>query len=539
VLLPHIEWSKSMVSIARLRRGIAATMVVFAALSFAPSAPVMAKSPTPVAPASTTEKFDGLKLWQLTVNIIADNHLTLSEPAKRAQFRKDWLHRHDKDGALKTEAGTDAAIEEMLRSLGQRFDYYHDRRGTESFQGRIKGQQVGVGVKLGLVEEVDNTAATPVPDQLSDTPAVPPLKLTDADKAKLRELFKQLAKQQEIEEFRISAKRKLTVIEPLDGGPAEGKLVANDVIKAVNGKPVEGMQLDDASQAIRGKPGTNVDITVERVVDGAPTEVTVTLTRALVRVKVVHTKDLGDGVTYIKLDSFLSDYAADEMAEALKAAAKGKGIVFDLRGNPGGELQKALKIASFFIPDGTLLVTRNRVADGFTVTTTNVDPSLVTTITTTNVPGRVQFHVNERAPLLVPADLPVVLLVDDGSASASEIFAGVMRAHHRATIIGMHERFDTKKIAATHGKGVGQTVIPLLFGRELQLTSFQFMPSGVDMDVVGVMADVQVEASTDHDAGLDEAVRIIAPQITDAEAKAARLRQLEQERRAAFERRVH
>jgi carboxyl-terminal processing protease len=282
---------------------------------------------------------------------------------------------------------------------------------------------------------------------------------------------------------------------------------------------VEGMMLDEAVDKIRGQAGTDVRITVMRTVDGASTVQSFPITRAVIRHKAVHVRDLGDGITHIKLDSFMSETVAEQVKAALEEAVKGKGIIFDLRGNPGGELGNAIDVASFFLPDGTLLVQRERTPAGMVEVHTSVNSKWKTVITTNPRDAEnLDIKVHPRAPLVVPTDMPVILLIDGGSASASDIFAGVMKAHRRMIVIG-----DT-----SFGKDVGQAVIPLLYGRAMKVTAFDFLPAGESMNGVGILPHVVADSENAE----DEAVKRIKPLIAAAEAMKERQQKLEENRRA-------
>jgi carboxyl-terminal processing protease len=448
-----------------------------------------------VASVGQTAKFDGPTLYKAAFEALRDYHKELADPAKRAAFVTEWEHKYDKTGDLNTEAGTDAAVAKMMESLGQRFDYYFGVDATQAEKDEVASTLVGIGITIKLADQ--ESLFKGLPDQA-----------TRADVDNL---------------LRISKGHEFTVEEPVEGGPSDGVLKPGDIITAVNGKSLDGMKLSDAVKLVRGDEGTTVDLTVDRVVNGAKQTLQLTVKRAKVKLKVVHTKDLGNGMTYVKVDNFMSQTTAQEFAQALAKAVKAgtKGFVIDLRGNPGGELNTVLNMAAMIIPDGTILVTEARDAGG----DMGENQVIVNREFVTSVEGD-KVNIGPRPTLIVPETMPVVVLVNNGSASASEILSGALQAHHRATIIGK----------PTHGKGVGQTVIDLPFGRRMHVTNFEFLPGGKRMDWIGVIPEVDVDADkSGTDNQLDTAKTTLQKLITDAEATAKKAEELQKKNHADFE----
>lgn len=417
-----------------------------------------------------TGKFDGHVLYEKAFEALRDYHKELADPAKRAAFEKEWAHKFDNTGDLNTEAGTDAAVSKMMESLGQRFDYYFDADRTQAEKDEVDATLVGIGIQIKLADQ--ESLFKGLPDQ--------------ATRADVDNLLK------------ISKGHELTVDGTMEGGPSDGVLKAGDIITEVDGKPLDGMKESDAVKLVRGAEGTTVTLTVVRTENGATKTLKLSLKRAKVTVKVVHTKDLGDGIAYVKLDNFMSKNGVAEFGVALQKAVKGgsKGIVIDLRNNPGGDLNIVLTMSAMLIPDGTILVTESR-EEGGDMTSNEVD---VNRLFVTQVNGT-DVNVAKRPPLVVPESMPIVVLVNNGSASASEILSGALQYHHRALIVGK----------PTHGKGVGQTVIDLPFGRRMHVTNFEFLPGGKRMDWVGVVPEVEVDvdiaaAKAGKDNQLDTAV---------------------------------
>jgi C-terminal peptidase prc len=464
-----------------------------------PTAPTT-QTVQPVKPAA--QQFDGHLLYQKAFEAFRDNHILLADPAARAKWAAEWEHKFDKGDQLKTPEGTDKAIVAMKESLQQRFDYFFDESRTKAEQDEVSAQLVGIGATLELRD--------------------------------VKSIIKSLPKDATIADFEkalvIGPGHELLVKEPIEGGPAAQYLKPGDVITKVDGKPVAGLTQKDAIARIKGDAGTTVSITVQRADDkGGNSELTFTITRAKVRVPVVHTRDMGDGVTYIKLDNFMSGNATREMYTALKKASNGKGIILDLRGNPGGELNAVFTMAAFMIPEGTILVTEARSGDNIGEHHVIANRNFILTIDPDDKdPQKVSVDLGDRPPLVVPENMPIVVLVDEGSASASEILSGALQANHRAIVVGK----------PTVGKGVGQTVIDLPFGRRLHVTSFQFLPGGKKMDWIGIIPNVEVDQANDDgatDKQLDEAVKQIKQQIATEASRQQEADALEKANHKKFE----
>jgi len=229
------------------------------------------------------------------------------------------------------------------------------------------------------------------------------------------------------------------------------------------------MTLDEAVGLIRGPAGSQVTLTVKRD-DQEPFDVTIT--RARVEIPILESKMLDDDILYVKLNEF-SDPSADKLEAALKQGLKdgARAIIFDLRGNPGGRLDMAIRIASMFIPDGVIV----------------------------KETGRRNMEHKAQGDLVVPEDIPVVVLVDGGSASASEIVAGALQDYGRALLIGEQ----------TFGKGSVQTLFDMADGSMLRITSAHwYTPKGRQINGKGLRPDLVVSPSLDaeEDLQLDAAI---------------------------------
>lgn len=250
---------------------------------------------------------------------------------------------------------------------------------------------------------------------------------------------------------------KLTVIAPMEDTPAfRAGLKAGDHIFEIDGKPTQHMAEAEAVSLIRGQRGTKVVLTLKRQGVSAPLKTPIV--RDNIVTKAVKIEEIEGNLGYIRLSTFMSNEAGHEVKQALQRFSKKDGIILDLRGNPGGLLPNAVDIGSMFIKEGPIVQLVNREGD--------------------------RQSLNASGRLVVDKNLPVVVLVDGGSASASEILAGALQDNKRATVVG------TK----TFGKGLVQTVHPLSDGSGVAITTQKYLTSaGHDINKKGVVPDVVVE----------------------------------------------
>jgi carboxyl-terminal processing protease len=251
----------------------------------------------------------------------------------------------------------------------------------------------------------------------------------------------------------------LTVVSPIEGTPAyRAGLQTGDRIVKIDGLVTKDMQLPDAVKRMRGRPGTKVTISVVR--EGWTEPKDFEITREQIRVQSVRSHDLGGGVAYVKLRQF-QEQSPGDLAAALDRSSKAgmKALILDLRNNPGGLLTAAVEVTEEFIDDGKLVVyTEGRVR---------------------NQNMRFSAHAKKSYPAL-----PMVVLVNQGSASASEIVAGALQDWGRAIVVG----------SQTFGKGSVQTIIPLSDGSGLRLTTAKyFTPKGRSIHGKGITPDIVVE----------------------------------------------
>lgn len=251
------------------------------------------------------------------------------------------------------------------------------------------------------------------------------------------------------------------VISPIDDTPAQrAGLEAGDLIIRLDDKPVKGMTLNDAVKIMRGKPGEAIKLLVVR--EGKDKPFTVSVTRDIIKVESVKSRMLEDGYGYLRISSFQSRTTETliEALDKLKKENKGnlKGIVLDLRNNPGGVLNAAVGVSDAFLNDGKIVYTEGRVEDA-------------------------KMEYNARAGDEID-NAPIVVLVNQGSASASEIVAGALQDHKRALILGQK----------TFGKGSVQTVLPLDEKTALKLTTARyFTPNGRSIQADGIHPDIEIQ----------------------------------------------
>ncbi len=250
----------------------------------------------------------------------------------------------------------------------------------------------------------------------------------------------------------------VTVIAPIEDTPASrAGIQAGDLIFKIDNTTTAGMDTEGAVKLMRGQPGTRVTLTILRKGEDKPLEFT--LTREIIKIKSVRYEMLNGGIGYIKLNSF-QEKSGDEVKKALQELEKqkSKGIILDLRNNPGGSLTEAVTVSSLFLPvNKNVVITKDR---------SNKD----TVLTTKSFAYR---------------DLkqPLVVLVNEGSASASEIVAGAIQDHGRGVIIG----------TTTFGKASVQTLLELRNGAAMKLTTARYYtPAGRSIQGVGIVPDVVV-----------------------------------------------
>lgn len=274
---------------------------------------------------------------------------------------------------------------------------------------------------------------------------------------------------------------KLTVISPIEDTPAEkAGLQADDEILEIDGVSTKGITVDKAADRIRGKEGTQVTLLVKRK-DMAPKRYTIT--RAEIEIKSISQKvptdvKIPNDLCYVRLSSFISRNATKEFGNILNNSKDKKGYIIDLRSNPGGLLTNAIYISDMFLDGGTIVSTVDR--DGYKET--------------------------QRATSGVYTRKPVVVLINKGSASASEIFSGAMKDNHRAVIIGEQ----------SFGKGLVQEINRLPYEAGINITIQKYLtPNGTDINKKGITPDIVVELTEEdvknkNDVQLKKAIEVLS-----------------------------
>lgn len=267
---------------------------------------------------------------------------------------------------------------------------------------------------------------------------------------------------------------KIIIVSVLEDTPAEkANLQSKDKILQVDTTSTKGLDLKDVANLIRGKIGTYVKLTVLR---GDKTRI-VNVVRDEIKIKSIRTEKLDNNIAYIKLISFISQNADDEMEDAVKNASDASAIILDLRNNHGGLLPNAISISNIFIDRGAIIVSiidRNGNKQDFHSLTKSI------------------------------SDKPLVVLINGSSASASEILSGALKDHNRAILVG----------ETTFGKGMVQKIFDLPNGSGINVTVSKYLtPNGTNINKKGISPDVEVELTiddlkNDHDVQLEEAKKI-------------------------------
>ncbi|MEC8463563.1 MAG: S41 family peptidase [Pseudomonadota bacterium] len=250
------------------------------------------------------------------------------------------------------------------------------------------------------------------------------------------------------------------VVSPIDDTPAfRAGLKSGDLITHLDGEPVQGLTLSEAVEKMRGKVGSDLKLTVRRE-NLDPFNVTVT--RDIIKIRSVRSRMEGGDIAYVRITSFSEQTTSgvEQSIKSLRKKAKGKlaGVVIDLRNNPGGLLDQSVKVSDAFLDQGEIVSTRSRRPDE-------------------------SRRFNAKAGDITDG-LPIVVMVNGGSASASEIVAGALQDHRRAIVLGTR----------TFGKGSVQTIIPLSGNGAIRLTTARYYtPSGRSIQAKGIEPDILVE----------------------------------------------
>jgi len=250
------------------------------------------------------------------------------------------------------------------------------------------------------------------------------------------------------------------VITPIDDTPAiRAGIQSQDLIIKIGNKAVKGMSMQEAVEKLRGDPGTEVVLTIVR--DGETVPMEISVIRDVIKVDSVKSRSLEEGYGYLRITQFQVKTGSD-LVKAIEALHEEnqplKGLVLDLRNNPGGVLSAAVEVSDAFLTEGLIVYTQGRISSSeFRYNATAGDPS---------------------------EGVPIVVLINGGSASASEIVAGALQDHHRGVILGTD----------SFGKGSVQTILPLNNERALKLTTARyFTPNGRSIQAEGISPDLIIE----------------------------------------------
>lgn len=463
------------------------------------------------------EKHDPQRLYKEAIETIAKGHVALAGYAEpnlldkatdyftgsttKKTRQQAFLDRWTKPPfELKTLDDADRAIEMALKSLGYRFDSYMVPKEVSAEDKELDNENVGIGVSVGLKGS--------------------------------QELVKDLprdATEEQVKKVLIISEDHPVVFTPFKGGPADkAGMKKDDMLHEIDGKPVDGRQYHETLKDISGKKGSKVDITVRRVEDGKVVTKKLTITRDAYQVPVVHLQDLGDGVWHLKLDTFAARGAAKQVKDALDEvlSKNGKALILDLRDNGGGLLNEAIDIISYMLPEGNILSQQSRLNGGTDLFETRHHVTLDVMLQTFPQKKGI-LPITSQRTLVVPPEMPIVVLVNEWSASASELTSGALKFNGRAKIVGVR----------TLGKGVGQSLLDMPYGRRLHLTTFNFLPNNQDINWMGIGPHVEVKQGEDKskddqlDAGKRISLEMYEAGVKEREEKIAENERVREEKR--------
>lgn len=248
----------------------------------------------------------------------------------------------------------------------------------------------------------------------------------------------------------------LTVISPIEGTPADrAGIKAGDVILKINDLSTLNMTIDEAVSLMRGKPKTPIDLTIGRKGAGEP--IKVHIIRDIITVESVYTRTIGNDILYIRVTNFDKKVGGDVKESIKKHAVATKGIILDLRNNPGGLLDQAVELTDLFVDEGVIVSQKGR-----------------------NASDDISYKATKSATI---TKVPLVVIVNEGSASASEIVSGAIQDLGRGVIVG----------EKTFGKGSVQVVMPVTDTEAIKLTVARYyLPSGRTIQAIGVTPDIEV-----------------------------------------------
>lgn len=264
---------------------------------------------------------------------------------------------------------------------------------------------------------------------------------------------------------------KIHIVNVMDGTPAQfANLTADDIIFAIDGKEVNGLSLSEVAKLVKGPENTFVNITILRNNE----KITKRIIRKEIKIKSVKSSIVDKNIGYIQIASFIGTTTPNEFLEALEKTKDTQGLILDLRGNTGGLLPNAVFIANLFIPSGNIVSIVGRNNNKYEINAQDTE-----------------YTINK----------PTIVLVDGGSASASEILSGALKDYNKAKLLG----------TTTYGKGMVQKIIPMPNETGLNITVAKYLtPKGNDINKKGITPDIEVKLSikdvkTNNDAQLQAA----------------------------------
>ena len=341
------------------------------------------------------------------------------------------------------QAESDAALWEKLKIFTKIMAEVNDK-----FVERPKGDELVYGAIRGMLSSLDPHSSFLTPEEMKE--------FEQETRGSFFGVGIELSQRDGV----------LTVVSPIEGTPAyRAGLQAGDQIIKIDGRSTKDMTLAEAVKMIRGGRGTRVTFTISR--EKSKSIHTIAVTRDRIPIRNVRAQMLEPGYGYLRIASFQGDIY-DESLKALKGLSELKGLILDLRNDPGGLLDQSIKVSGLFLGPELVVETRGRLADQ-------------------NVSYRAETK------MFLPADCPLVVLINEGSASASEIVAGALQDHQRALVVG----------AQSFGKGSVQTVLPMPDGSGLRLTTARFYtPSGRSIQADGIAPDVVVPSRLPKEASV-------------------------------------
>ena len=361
------------------------------------------------------------KLFDNTWDTVLDNYY---DPSMNHQQWKRWKEHYR--GKIKTDEDAKVAIDTMLASLNDPYSRYMSKSEYNEQNTSISSKITGIGVNISSIAG------------------------------------------------------KIHIINVMDGTPAQfANLLPDDIILSIDGKDVNGMQLSDVANLVRGPENTFVQLVILRNKD----KLVKNVMRKEIKIKTVKSSVIDKNIAYIQITSFIGATTPNEFVEALEKTKNTKGLILDLRGNTGGLLPNAIFIANLFIPEGNIVSIVGRNGYKYDIYAQDTE-----------------YGIHK----------PTVVLVDGASASASEILSGALKDYKKATIVG------TK----TYGKGMVQKIIPMPNQTGLNLTIAKYLtPKGTDINKKGISPDVRVsftvnDIKNQNDAQLQAAKNILSKTLS-------------------------